>query len=476
MNPLESWPFRRVRGAAALGPVLLFLGIILWWLGPDDGGAWVAAAGALLALAGLALWVLTIAVVYRLTGGVESLQFAVRRLRASDPAEAGSLPDLPGLSGLIQTLRFMTEMLQRHARVEAHQRQVLEAVLNSIPSAILVVGPDGRVRLMNEPARRLSAPVGSSGAPAGAYLRDTRLLAAVDAALGDGASSVFELEMPDPHTREPRTLAAVVRPLREEAGEPPDAPHRGAGAVLALHDISEIRRLERARRDLIANVSHELKTPVAVIRGFAETLREGALERPEGPDFLQRIEAESDRIAAMVDRLLLLARLEQPDFEPVRRPVRLAALVGEIVEERRPLADRAGVTLTTAVDDGSLQVEADPELLRQAVGNLLDNAVRHTPAGGEVVVSVTEAAEAVRVEVADGGPGVAPEHRRRLFERFYRADPGRSRTAGGTGLGLAIVKHVAQVHGGRVGVDDGPAGGARFWLEVPRRGNLSRGS
>lgn len=304
------------------------------------------------------------------------------------------------------------------------RRQAASRSSTTIPSAVLVVGTDGRVRLMSEPALRLSVPVGVPG-----------------------------------------TLAGDAGEPGAAAGEPLTAGGRGAGgAVVALHDISEIRRLERARRDLIANVSHALKTPIAVIRGFAETLREGALERPEGRDLLQRIETESDRIAALVDRLLLLARLEQPDFEPVRRPVALGPLLEEMVEDRRPLAARAGVTRTTRLAGESLQVEADPDLLRHAVGNLPDNAIRHTPTGGEVLVAAEDTRDAVRVEVADTAPGVPPEHRRRAFQRFYRVDPGRSRAAGGTGLDLAIVKHVAQVHGGRVGVDDRPGGGAPFWL------------
>lgn len=466
MNPLENWPFRRLRLAVALGPVAFALGLVSWWLRPEDGGAPVAAAGILLAAAGLALWLLSIAVVHRLTDDVESLQFAVRRLRTSDPAGAEGLPDLPGLSGLIQTLRMLTEMLQRHTRAEAQERRVLEAVLNSIPSAVLVIGPDGRVRRMNEPARRLSVPVGSAGAPVGAYLRDPQLMQAVNAALTGGASSAFELELTDPQTRQVRTLAAVVQPLEGEF-EPQGPRRAGGGAVLALHDISEIRRLERARRDLVANVSHELKTPVAIIRGFAETLREGALTRPEGPDFLARIEAESDRIAALVNRLLLLARLEQPDFEPVRQPVDLRSLLEQVVEARRPLAALSDTRLQTRFDAPSLTVEADPELLRQAVGNLLDNALRHTPAGGEVTLAARRENNCVRIEVSDSGPGVPPEHRSRVFERFYRADPGRARSAGGTGLGLAIVKHVAVSHGGEVSVWSKEGSGSTFTLRLP---------
>ncbi|HEY8449769.1 MAG TPA: ATP-binding protein [Bacillota bacterium] len=462
-------PFERVRLVVSFAPALLLAGAVLALAQPPTAGVpWLSLAGVALVVASGVLWVYTIVFVHRLTGSIEWLEAHLQGLRLNATAVEGSvaIPDPPEVHGLVATVRALTERLQRLARSEAAERRLLETILDAIPSAVVVVGRDRRIRLLNERARRLLG-VRRADVPFETYLRDIQLVRALDAALHDGQANSFEIAWRE-REGELRELAGVVLPLPPPAGGIPQA--GGGGAVITLQDISHLRRLERARRDLIANVSHELKTPVAIIRGFAETLREGALERPEGKRFLQRIEEESERVGLLVDRLLLLARLEQPEFKPRMEDVDAVALLEEVVSARVPLAAPRGIKLHWRRPPAPLRAYIDPELVRQALGNLLDNALRYTPDGGEVeaAVDADTQGDAIVFSVRDTGPGIPSEHQERVFERFYRVEPDRARQSGGTGLGLAIVKHVAQVHGGRATVESRPGRGATFRIYLPR--------
>jgi two-component system, OmpR family, phosphate regulon sensor histidine kinase PhoR len=224
------------------------------------------------------------------------------------------------------------------------------------------------------------------------------------------------------------------------------------------------------RRDFIANVSHELRTPVTSIKGFAETLLDGALDdRGDAERFLRIVVDQAERLNAIVADLLSISRLERdPEGEEVPlEETRLIEVIRSALEVCEPRAAQADVGLECHCDD-DLVVRAAPALLEQAVVNLVDNAIKYSPAGTAVSVSATVRDDEVALEVADHGSGIDRRHLPRLFERFYRVDKARSRDAGGTGLGLAIVKHISQVHGGRVTVDSTPGVGSRFTLFLPR--------
>ena len=229
--------------------------------------------------------------------------------------------------------------------------------------------------------------------------------------------------------------------------------------------FAERRASEERLRRFVADASHELRTPLTSIRGYAELFRRGAGDRPEDlANAMRRIEGEGERMGDLVDELLLLARLDQG--RPLERdPVDLSEVVAGAVDAARAVAPDRPIELETA---GEVIVGGDRGRLRQIADNLLSNAIRHTPAGAPVRVSVTEAAGTAVLEVSDEGPGVPEEDRGRVFERFYRADSGRSRDTGGSGLGLSIVAAVAQAHGGRVTLDAAPQGGARFRVEIPQ--------
>ena len=228
--------------------------------------------------------------------------------------------------------------------------------------------------------------------------------------------------------------------------------------------FNERRASESRLRRFVADASHELKTPLTSVRGYAELFRRGAAERPEDlATAMQRIESESSRMSVLVDDLLLLAQLDQG--RPLdREPVDLVPLVTELVEDSRAIHPQWPVDL---VSNGPVTVEGDDARLHQAVGNLISNARFHCPPGTPITVRVRAEDGAAVVEVADRGPGIAPDDAARVFERFFRADPSRTRASGGTGLGLSIVASIAEAHGGRAEVDSTPGEGSTFRIVIP---------
>jgi two-component system phosphate regulon sensor histidine kinase PhoR len=249
------------------------------------------------------------------------------------------------------------------------------------------------------------------------------------------------------------------------------APVRAAGAngaVLVLHDITELRRLERVRRDFVANVSHEFKTPLTAIQGFAETLLNGALDdRANRKRFVEIIREHARRLARLTDDLLKLSRIEAGRLELEIRPVPVEALVNGCVETARLKAEAKGIEIHVETQKGSPPIRGDGVQLGEVLQNLLDNAVQYTPTGGRVEVISCANGQNVVFTVADTGIGVPEADLERIFERFYRVDAARSREAGGTGLGLSIARHIVEAHGGRIWVESAVGLGSRFHFSIP---------
>jgi len=263
-----------------------------------------------------------------------------------------------------------------------------------------------------------------------------------------------------PHRRE---LSLPALDLQVEAQV---APLSHARALLVLRDLTAERRADRVRRDFIANASHELRTPVTAIRGAAETLLEGGIQLPDqAREFVQMIARHADRLARLTDDLLDLSRLETGAWKPQIGPVQLAPLADSALDLFRDRAAEKGIALRADVPE-RLRANADRRALEQILVNLLDNAVKFTPQGGRVTLLGDGLGPMVMLSVVDTGPGIEPQHQARIFERFYRADAGRSRELGGTGLGLAIVKHLSQAMGGEVGLESS-RNGSRFWVRLP---------
>ncbi len=240
------------------------------------------------------------------------------------------------------------------------------------------------------------------------------------------------------------------------------------GVVYVVHDVSEIRRLETLRRDFVANVSHELRTPCSVILANAETLLNGALDDgPRALKFVEAVHRNAERLSRLIADLLELSKIEAGKAVFTRVPVNLREAIDHVVDAVEPRAREKDQRVSVDVEDDALAVEGDPKALDQVLINLVDNAVKYTPAGGHVTVRALRRGGRAVLQVEDDGPGVENKHKERLFERFYRVDSGRSRDVGGTGLGLAIVKHLVEAMDGSVGVEDAHPHGTRFQVELP---------
>jgi two-component system, OmpR family, phosphate regulon sensor histidine kinase PhoR len=263
-----------------------------------------------------------------------------------------------------------------------------------------------------------------------------------------------------PHRREV-TLPALDLQVQAQV-----APLTHARALLVLRDLTAERRADSVRRDFIANASHELRTPVTAIRAAAETLLEGGIQLPDqAREFVQMIARHADRLARLTGDLLDLSRLETGEWKPQSGPVQLAPLADSVLDLYRDRAAEKSIVLRADVPE-RLRANADRRALEQILVNLLDNAVKFTPAAGRVTLLGDGLGPMVMLSVVDTGPGIEPQHQARIFERFYRADAGRSRELGGTGLGLAIVKHLSQAMGGEAGLESS-RNGSRFWVRLP---------
>jgi two-component system phosphate regulon sensor histidine kinase PhoR len=242
------------------------------------------------------------------------------------------------------------------------------------------------------------------------------------------------------------------------------------GTLVVLHDVTQIRRLENVRSDFVANVSHEIKTPLTAIKGFVETLQNGTTDTPEEQEkFLGIIKKHADRLDAIVEDLMALARLEQKEDDEglVRSHQSVEEIIETAVQVVKSKAEEKDIPIQISCDR-SLQANVDDTLMEQAIVNLLDNAVKYSPEKSHVRIEAEPTDREIILRVIDQGPGISKKHQTRLFERFYRVDRARSRMLGGTGLGLAIVKHIAQAHNGNVSVESVAGKGSTFTITLPR--------
>ncbi len=339
------------------------------------------------------------------------------------------------------------------------ERNRSSAVLASMEEGVAVIGSDQRVLYCNEAFRQAAGmpDVACEGRPIAEIMRHSDLLSYIQRAITGGMTSHGEVVVGSIRTR---TFAVTAAPIRSEGAS--------RGAVMVLHDISEIRRLERARRDFIANISHEFKTPLTAIQGFAETLLGGAMEEPENRRrFLEIIREHALRLGRLTDDLLKLARIEAGQALREAQPVDVAAVVGPCLEVARIKADQKKIHLEADYSGNLPLLFGDVDAFKEILQNLLDNALRYTPSGGKIRVKCEVEGPEMVLSVADTGIGIPKADQDRIFERFYRADAARSRKSGGTGLGLSIVKHLVEAHGGRVRVESEVGRGSTFYVYLP---------
>lgn len=363
----------------------------------------------------------------------------------------------PSVYGLGTEANRLAERVGGDLFALSRDKSQLEAVLNQMSEAVLAVDAGGAVLIVNPSLSRLLGvdAAAARGRPYLECVRHNAISQLVGTVLKDGRPLAQEVRVV---AREELVFDAHAAPLLQEG--------RLSGALVVLHDITRLRRLEQVRRDFVANVSHELRTPLSSIKGYAETLREGALDDKENRLlFVRTIEEQADRLSKLVDDLLDLSAVESGHRLPKLASTDLRALAVDVTRQFSSAAAERGVTLA-AVSSGSVLALADAEQVRQVIANLIDNAIKHTEAGGRVEVSLETKGAEVVASVRDTGVGIPEADLTRVFERFYRVDKARAREAGGTGLGLAIVKHLVEAQGGRVWVESRQPGGSSFFFSL----------
>jgi two-component system phosphate regulon sensor histidine kinase PhoR len=389
---------------------------------------------------------------------VDRLTMFAHRVAEGDfrPIEADRSGD--GMEILAVSLNATAARLDRSIRTLTEERNLSSAILGSMVEGVAVVNASERLLFANPGFAEilgLDVPP-QSGSALVEVVRQTELIEAVRRVLKG----------------EPRVVAEIVTgTLRQHFFAVTVASVRAAetsGAVLVLHDVTDLRKLERIRRDFVANVSHEFKTPLTAIQGFAETLLAGALDDPQNRvRFLEIILEHSRRLARLTDDLLRLSQMDADRLGLEIRRVAVSQFVESCVETaQRPASERdlrVSVNLSSRLPD----IAADRRRLAEVLQNLLDNAIQYTPPGGQITLSASADGSEVTFTVADTGIGIPQADQPRIFERFYRVDAARSREVGGTGLGLAIAKHLVEVHGGRIWVESEVGQGSQFRFTVP---------
>ena len=400
----------------------------------------------------------------RISGQMREIKVGAERLAAGDFSHKIFVPRVEEFASVAESMNLMAEQLDDKLRTLTQERNEREAVLTSMVEGVLAVDADERVIAVNAAAARLldTEPAAAEGRTIQEIVRNPDLQHVVAQTL-DGHRPV-EADIVMRVGSEDRNLQANGTLLQG------DDDGRDAGAVVVLNDVTRLKRLEAVRRDFVANVSHELKTPVTSIKGFAETLEDGALDDPAAARrFVRIISGQADRLNSIIEDLLALSTLEQSGDSPLLQleETNLCDVVAVALEVCGPKAETKHIDLVEQCP-GTLPARVSPPLLEQAVVNLVDNAIKYSAEGSPVEVSLEDVGDEIVVSVRDRGQGVSREHLPRLFERFYRVDKARSRDMGGTGLGLAIVKHIAQVHGGRVSVESAVGVGSTFRIHLPR--------
>jgi two-component system, OmpR family, phosphate regulon sensor histidine kinase PhoR len=397
----------------------------------------------------------------RISQPIEQMKLGAQRFAAGDLEQRLEVGGSEELRGLAEAMNEMAGQLDERLRTVLRQRNEQEAVLASMVEGVLAVDGDERILRINRAAAELLGvrPEEVQGRRLQAAVRKADLHRFVDRALAAGAPVEGDIVLRDPGERYLQAHGTVLR----------DAEGRKIGALFVLNDITRLRRLENVRRDFVANVSHELKTPITAIKGFVETLLDGAAHSAEDSRrFLNIVRTQADRLNAIIDDLLALSRVEQgeeqdgvPLVDAPLRPVLEAA-----VQACAMMTTEKSVTVNLFCSP-ALTARINAPLLEQAVINLLSNAVNYSNPQGKVVIDAGQHRERITIKVQDWGCGIAQEHLPRLFERFYRVDKARSRKQGGTGLGLAIVKHIVQAHGGEVIVHSTLGQGSVFSIQLP---------
>lgn len=376
------------------------------------------------------------------------------RIASGDLSARVEETNLDELSEVVHALDATAVRLENSFRDLESSRRELATLLDSMQEGVVAVTGDGNVSWSNAVMQRILGTLVREGRPVVHTLRDPEILSCLEGALRDK------------EVRLGRATSTAPGKVFEVSATPLSA----GGAVIVLHDVTEVELSEKTRRDFIANVSHELRTPLTSISGYVETLLEEPHVREESArEFLSIILKNATRMNRLTEDLLALASVESEDYQIRPQPIKASALVSDASESLGGLVMDTGILLEAGPTTDAV-VMADADALNQVFGNLIENAIKYGKSGGRILMGANLREGMVEFFVRDFGPGIASEHLDRIFERFYRVDKARSRDSGGTGLGLAIVRHIVMAHGGIIWAESELGSGATFFFTLPLAG------
>ncbi|WP_238654752.1 two-component system histidine kinase PnpS [Paenibacillus piscarius] len=424
--------------------------------------AWMIMAGGLVLLF-IAATLVSYKVASSMTSPLEQITRVARRITDLDYDARVPLKRKDEVGQLATAINAMADSLQAQLKTIRDNEDLLQSVLDNMTGGILMINEEGEIALLNRAAERLldvkhSEMTGHSYKEIKHHYELTRLI-------DEGVSAGEPVH-------EERTIYNPVERIVRVDGVPMLQDGSSRGMLFLLQEVTEIRRLERMRSEFVANVSHELKTPVAAVKGFAETLLGGGVtDEKTARSFLQIIYDENERLNRLIGDILELSKIESKRVQLECSPVHLIEFFDSVLETLSKVAEKKKITLSSEVPE-ELFIEGDEDKLRQIFMNLLSNAINYTQDGGNVRVTVSnlqkpDGTESVRFTVSDTGMGIPRKDLPRIFERFYRVDKARSRSSGGTGLGLSIVKHLVELHRGTITVESDLGIGSSFILELP---------
>ncbi len=382
----------------------------------------------------------------------------------SDHLIAGVYPsdELDDLSGVVDE---MANQFRNKIAEISEDKEYLQTILKGMMEGVLVVDEKKRIKMMNEALRSLlSVTSDVSDRTPLEVIRNAALESAIERVLSGGKSEAFEM---DAFSADGKTLEVNVVAI-SSSNQASDG--KVLGAIAVFHDITRLKSLEKVRQDFVANVSHELRTPLTTIKGYAETLLDGALKEDVADQFVQVINRHADRLTKIVEDLLTLSKIESREFSLKSERLPISELIDETLDVIRKEADEKRTSISCSERTRSLLIFGDRKGLEQVFINLLDNAIKYGREEGNIQISASENPNAeIQVSITDDGIGIPKQDLPRIFERFYRVDKGRSKELGGTGLGLSIVKHIVQAHGGRVWAESQIGKGSIFYFTLPKQ-------
>jgi two-component system phosphate regulon sensor histidine kinase PhoR len=403
---------------------------------------------------------------------LEVTQRAIR-LVSSDFDQEVHIDSKDELGSLSKAIGEIGNQLRNKIQEISKEKDYLQTILKGMMEGVLVVDGRGRILMVNDALRNLlSLSSDVADKMPLEVIRNAELEGAIKEVLQDGKNVGLELSIPPSGGKVIEVNVVGILPSSKWPGNEDEGIR---GAIAVFHDITRLKELEKVRQDFVANVSHELRTPLTTIKGYAETLLEGALKEEVAFQFVQVIKRHTDRLTKIVEDLLMLSKIESKEFRLKREVISLQDLIDDVIDFVKGAAEKKNISISRNEILSSLVLEADRNYLEQVLTNLLDNAIKYTPEGGRITISAIEKeSKEIQFSIEDNGIGIPREDIPRIFERFYRVDKGRSQELGGTGLGLSIVKHLVQAHGGRVWVESQLGKGSTFYFTLPKRSEAIR--